>query len=139
MALMLAICNPQPNWMPKNPKLMFQICQKLSRGFCMGGDNQTTGLRRNTRPIHHSRPLEASPFAGGNGRKAAVLCSTCSSQTSQTCAIAATAWPKNGSWNDSAWPMHRPPPRMLASDPGSKGKDVRPDKLDSKAKSCAAV
>ncbi len=33
MPLMLASCNPQPNWMPMNPKLMFQICQKLRRGF----------------------------------------------------------------------------------------------------------
>jgi hypothetical protein len=51
--------------MPKNPKLMFQICQKLNRGLCMKGDNQTVSLRRNTAPIHHSPPLEASPFAGG--------------------------------------------------------------------------
>ena len=33
MALMFAICSPQPNWMPRNPNDMFQICQKLSRGF----------------------------------------------------------------------------------------------------------
>src|ERR1035438_8725011 len=33
MALMFAICRPQPNWIPKNPKLMFQICQKLSSGL----------------------------------------------------------------------------------------------------------
>ena len=33
MADMLPICRPQPNWMPKKPKLMFQICQKLKRGF----------------------------------------------------------------------------------------------------------
>src|SRR5215217_2468688 len=33
MPLMLASCNPHPNWMPMNPKLMFQICQKLRRGF----------------------------------------------------------------------------------------------------------
>ena len=32
MALMLAICSAQPNWMPRKPKLMFQICQKLRRG-----------------------------------------------------------------------------------------------------------
>ena len=25
MALMFAICSAQPNWMPRNPKLMFQI------------------------------------------------------------------------------------------------------------------
>src|SRR5437870_5724529 len=34
MALMFAICSAQPNWMPKKPKLMFQICQKLRCGFC---------------------------------------------------------------------------------------------------------
>src|SRR6266545_1635473 len=32
MALMLAICSAQPNWMPRKPKLMFQICQKLRCG-----------------------------------------------------------------------------------------------------------
>ncbi len=26
-------CNAKPNWMPKNPKLMFQICQKDKRLF----------------------------------------------------------------------------------------------------------
>ena len=36
MALMLAIWSAQPNWMPRKPKLMFQICQKLRGGFCMG-------------------------------------------------------------------------------------------------------
>src|SRR5437870_12911555 len=29
MALTLAICSAQPNWMPRKPKLMFQIFQKL--------------------------------------------------------------------------------------------------------------
>src|SRR5690349_14946844 len=29
MALTLAICSAQPNWMPRKPKHMFQICQKL--------------------------------------------------------------------------------------------------------------
>src|SRR5262245_44210850 len=33
MALMLAICSAQPNWIPRKPKLMFQICQKLRCGF----------------------------------------------------------------------------------------------------------
>src|SRR6266571_3241394 len=32
MALILAICSAQPNWMPRKPKLMFQICQKLRCG-----------------------------------------------------------------------------------------------------------
>jgi hypothetical protein len=27
-------CKANPNWMPKNPKLMFQICQKDNFGFC---------------------------------------------------------------------------------------------------------
>src|SRR5881409_1046545 len=30
---MLASWSPQPNWMPRNPKLMLYICQKLKRGF----------------------------------------------------------------------------------------------------------
>ena len=33
MRLVLAFCSAKPNWMPINPKLMFQICQKLRRGF----------------------------------------------------------------------------------------------------------
>jgi hypothetical protein len=33
MALIFAICSPQPNWIPKKPKLMFQICQKLRSGL----------------------------------------------------------------------------------------------------------
>src|SRR4029453_1586996 len=33
MALMFAICSAQPNWMPRKPKLMFQICQKLRCGL----------------------------------------------------------------------------------------------------------
>src|SRR4030095_3573184 len=35
MPLMFASCKPQPNWIPIKPKLMFQICQKLKRGFCI--------------------------------------------------------------------------------------------------------
>src|SRR5262245_60150748 len=35
MGLMFAICRPQPNWMPRKPKLMFQICQKERRGLVM--------------------------------------------------------------------------------------------------------
>ncbi len=30
--LTFAFCNAKPNWMPRNPKHMFQICQKLSSG-----------------------------------------------------------------------------------------------------------
>src|SRR5690349_2023690 len=36
MGVMFACYTPQPNWMPRKPKLMFQICQMLKRGFCMG-------------------------------------------------------------------------------------------------------
>ena len=36
MALMLAICSAQPNWMPRKPKLMFQISQNVRRGFVLG-------------------------------------------------------------------------------------------------------
>ena|ERR1035438_2341988 len=35
MALMFAICNPHPNWMPRKPKLMFQICQNVRGGLSM--------------------------------------------------------------------------------------------------------
>nr|GFB83762.1 hypothetical protein [Tanacetum cinerariifolium] len=33
MRLMLPFCSAKPNWIPRKPKLMFQICQKLSRGL----------------------------------------------------------------------------------------------------------
>jgi hypothetical protein len=29
----LAFCRANPNWIPKNPKLIFHNCQKFSRGF----------------------------------------------------------------------------------------------------------
>src|SRR5260221_5838361 len=32
MGLMLAICRPQPNWMPRNPKFMFQMAGRESGG-----------------------------------------------------------------------------------------------------------
>jgi hypothetical protein len=37
MRLTFAFCSANPNWMPRNPKHMFQICQKLRAGclFCM--------------------------------------------------------------------------------------------------------
>ena len=34
MRLTFAFCNAKPIWIPRNPKHMFQICQKLSIGFC---------------------------------------------------------------------------------------------------------
>src|SRR5215468_10579646 len=33
MRLTFAFCSAKPNWMPMKPKHMFQICQKLRRGF----------------------------------------------------------------------------------------------------------
>src|ERR1035437_4872352 len=33
MALMLAICKAQPNWIPKNPRFMFHNWPKRRRGF----------------------------------------------------------------------------------------------------------
>jgi hypothetical protein len=35
MALMFAICSPQPNWIPRKPKLIFQICQNVFGGLSM--------------------------------------------------------------------------------------------------------
>ena len=35
MRLTLAFCSAKPNWMPRKPKHMFQICQKLRAGFCV--------------------------------------------------------------------------------------------------------
>ena len=32
MRLTFAFCSAKPNWIPRNPKHMFQICQKLSAG-----------------------------------------------------------------------------------------------------------
>jgi hypothetical protein len=32
MRLTLAFCSAKPNWIPRNPKHMFQICQKPSAG-----------------------------------------------------------------------------------------------------------
>src|SRR3954462_9541901 len=32
---MLASCSPHPNWMPRKPKLMLNICQKFRRLRCM--------------------------------------------------------------------------------------------------------
>src|ERR1700741_5375762 len=36
---MLAFCSAQPNWMPRKPKHMFQICQKVC-----GGRGPTTAI-----------------------------------------------------------------------------------------------
>ena len=34
MRLTFEFCSANPNWIPRNPKLMFQICQNESVGFC---------------------------------------------------------------------------------------------------------
>src|SRR6266852_1964416 len=46
MALMLAIWSAQPNWMPRKPKLMFQICQKLK-----GGRGPSPAISRSPRSL----------------------------------------------------------------------------------------
>src|SRR5512145_2072881 len=37
MALMFAICSPQPNWMPKKPNDMFSSAKKPRRGLSVTG------------------------------------------------------------------------------------------------------
>jgi hypothetical protein len=37
---MLASCRPQPNWIPRNPKFMLNICGKLSRGRIVGWEKE---------------------------------------------------------------------------------------------------
>ena len=70
MALMLAIWRPQPNWIPKKPKLMFQICQKVSRGFCMGVEGQAVRSCWSTGSIQHCQYVEASQFGGEGAERA---------------------------------------------------------------------
>ena len=36
MRLTLAFCSAKPNWMPRKPKHMFQICQNESVGLAVG-------------------------------------------------------------------------------------------------------
>src|SRR4249919_2358232 len=37
MRLTFAFCSAKPNWMPRKPKHMFQICQNVSVGFAVAG------------------------------------------------------------------------------------------------------
>src|SRR5262244_3894911 len=57
MALMLASCRPHPNWIPRNPKLMFQICQKLRRGLFI--DCPPVGFTHG----YYIRPLQGRTWA----------------------------------------------------------------------------
>src|ERR1700730_17544076 len=43
---MFASCKPQPNWIPRKPKLMFEICQKLKRGLFIVLVLQTLAVSR---------------------------------------------------------------------------------------------
>jgi hypothetical protein len=36
MRLTFAFCRAKPNWMPRKPKHMFQICQNVSVGLAVG-------------------------------------------------------------------------------------------------------
>src|ERR1035437_1292557 len=55
MALMFAICKPQPNWMPRKPKLMFQICQKERRDlFIKKFDSKEMYAGANRHWIHNA-------------------------------------------------------------------------------------
>src|SRR5262245_42969352 len=49
---MFAIWSAHPNWMPRKPKLMFQICQKLRRGFIGARSVQPTA---GSRDFGHTR------------------------------------------------------------------------------------
>src|SRR3954468_21876242 len=46
MADMFPICRPHPNWIPKNPKLMFQICQKRKAGLVVTIAGNYATIRR---------------------------------------------------------------------------------------------
>src|SRR5271165_3562757 len=59
MALILAICRPQPNWMPRNPKLMFQICQNVFGGFCISQRTPSSFSTAGERITRHCTPFAA--------------------------------------------------------------------------------
>ena len=67
MALMFAICSPQPNWMPRNPNDMFQICQNESRGFSTGG-LLLSGSVAGSRPAAGALGDRGEPLPGAPGR-----------------------------------------------------------------------
>src|SRR5436853_6906 len=68
---MLASCSPQPNCMPKNPKLMLKSCQKLRRGFsrCFSMEKKLVGNPRSTKDLGARciwlMPVDASPSYHG--------------------------------------------------------------------------
>src|ERR1700674_1223850 len=54
---MLASCRPHPNWIPRKPKLMLKICQKLKRGFCITSPPQICARPLNV-PHRRAVPLD---------------------------------------------------------------------------------
>src|SRR5262249_53666254 len=53
---MFAIWSPQPNWIPKKPKLMFQICQKLNcGGFCIADSHGHSNTLSHTAQAYSAR------------------------------------------------------------------------------------
>ena len=73
MRLTLAFCRAKPNWMPKKPKHMFQICQNVSCGFAVMlrpwwvGDGQGAGQCLALHPsIAMARELRGKPH-GSHG------------------------------------------------------------------------
>src|SRR5215469_10001788 len=72
MALMLAICSPQPNRIRRNPKLMFQICQKLFCGYWHRAPLTQSGRRHaGERTIRHCTPFAGEVEAFTRGEPAA--------------------------------------------------------------------
>ena len=62
---MFAICNPQPNWIPKKPKLMFQICQNVRDGLSIKCSYQL--LSTANRPVRRHAKLAGSSSAEESG------------------------------------------------------------------------
>src|SRR5262245_8069348 len=66
---MLAICSPHPNWMPMNPKLMFQIWTKVSLGLVISGPGHP--IRETSRIVRGPTPDPHTPadcmWDGGRG------------------------------------------------------------------------
>src|SRR5215204_5172360 len=70
---MFPICRPQPNWIPRNPKLIFQICQNESVGLAIGRYSDCRlrpalvrqGTAHSVKPdVHHRLVRIAADLAG---------------------------------------------------------------------------
>src|ERR1041384_2467333 len=65
MPLMLAICRPQPNWIPKKPKLISRTWRKERRGlFISGASMRHPASRESSTGRRARRSVDA---AGGEG------------------------------------------------------------------------